>query len=80
VSAITLAIAERESATSAALNGGPGDDGLVLRQVSKRFESAQALTDCSFSVPRGRVLGFLGPNGAIASLLMRGVTARADAE
>jgi hypothetical protein len=32
--------------------------------VSKRFESVQALADCSFSLLHGRILGFLGPNGA----------------
>ena len=53
---------------------GPGsDDGLILRQVSKRFESVQALANCSFSVPRGRMLGFLGPNGAGKTTAMRSI-------
>ena len=33
--------------------------GLSLQHVSKRFESVQALADLSFSVERGRMLGFL---------------------
>lgn len=32
--------------------------------MSKRFESAQVLVDCSFSLLHRRILGFLGPNGA----------------
>lgn len=32
--------------------------------VSRRFGDHQALSDISFSVQRGEVLGFLGPNGA----------------
>jgi ABC-2 type transport system ATP-binding protein len=50
-----------------------GHGGLLLDQVSKRFESVQALDDCSFLVPRGRMLGFLGPNGAGKTTAMRAV-------
>ena len=53
--------------------GSGGDNGLILRHVSKRFESVQALADCSFSVPRGRMLGFLGPNGAGKTTAMRSI-------
>jgi ABC-type multidrug transport system ATPase subunit len=76
---MTLTTAERESATPAALNGRPGDEGLVLGQVSKRFESVQALADCSFSVPRGRVLGFLAPNGAGKTTATRAVSGSSSA-
>jgi hypothetical protein len=37
------------------------ENGLTLWEASKRFGSVQALDDCSFSVERGRMLGFLGP-------------------
>jgi len=37
---------------------------LTFEQVTKRFGAVQALADCSFSVPRGVMVGFLGPNGA----------------
>ena len=37
---------------------------LTFSHVSKRFGVVQALADCSFSVEHGRMLGFLGPNGA----------------
>jgi ABC-type multidrug transport system ATPase subunit len=35
---------------------------LSLQNISKRFGEVQALDGCSFSVERGRMLGFLGPN------------------
>ena len=46
-------LAERD-----ALRESTGPGGLVLRRLSKRFESVLALDDCSFAVPRGRMLGF----------------------
>jgi ABC-2 type transport system ATP-binding protein len=46
---------------------------LALRNVSKRFGSVEALAGCSFSVARGRTLGFLGPNGAGKTTAMRAV-------
>jgi ATPase subunit of ABC transporter with duplicated ATPase domains len=39
-----------------------GDGALAFRDVSKQFGAVRALADCSFSVTRGRMLGFLGPN------------------
>ena len=36
---------------------------LAFTNVSKQFGAVQALDGCSFSVERGRMLGFLGPNG-----------------
>ena len=36
---------------------------LTFAAVSKRFGAVQALDGCSFSVARGRMPGFLGPNG-----------------
>jgi ABC-2 type transport system ATP-binding protein len=46
---------------------------LATKGVSKRFGPVQALDDCSFSVPRGGMLGFLGPNGAGKTTAMRTV-------
>src|SRR6516162_4226160 len=37
---------------------------LVLDQVTKRFGDFTAVDELSFSVPSGRVFGFLGGNGA----------------
>ena len=47
---------------------------IELEQVTKYFGSYPAITDISFSVERGEVLGFLGPNGAGKSTTMKIVT------
>ena len=46
---------------------------LSFSSVSKRFGSVRALDCCSFSVGRGRKLGFLAPNGAGKTAAMRTV-------
>ena len=46
---------------------------LAFEHVSKRFGPVQALDNCSFSIPRGHMLGFLGPNGAGKTTAMRSV-------
>jgi ABC-2 type transport system ATP-binding protein len=47
---------------------------IELEQVTKYFGSYPAITDISFSVDQGEVLGFLGPNGAGKSTTMKIVT------
>ena len=42
-----------------------------IENLSKRFGDTQAVTDASFSVSKGEILGFLGPNGAGKSTTMR---------
>jgi len=37
---------------------------LQIREVSKRFGGLAALTDVSYSVNQGEILGLIGPNGA----------------
>jgi ABC-2 type transport system ATP-binding protein len=37
---------------------------LAARDLRKRFGTAVALDGCSLNAARGRVLGFLGANGA----------------
>jgi ABC-2 type transport system ATP-binding protein len=39
--------------------------------LTKRYRSVTALEDCSFGVPRGEVLGLLGPNGSGKTTLLR---------
>jgi ABC-2 type transport system ATP-binding protein len=65
--------AQRAPCAMNAKSSGDTCDGLVLRDVSKRFGSVQALSECSFSVERGRMVGFLGPNGAGKTTTMRAI-------
>ncbi len=37
---------------------------LSVNEVSKRFGGLQALTEVSFELPEGQILGLIGPNGA----------------
>ena len=37
---------------------------LQVQQVSKRFGGLQALSEMSFDLPEGQILGLIGPNGA----------------
>lgn len=48
---------------------GPGDDILVVRNVSKRFGGRVALEDASLTVGTGSITGVIGPNGSGKSTL-----------
>ena len=39
--------------------------------LTKRYGRRQALTDCTLSIPRGRLIGLVGPNGAGKSTLLQ---------
>lgn len=39
-------------------------DGLVLKNVTKKYGNFTAVSDVSFTVNHGKILGLLGPNGA----------------
>jgi len=47
---------------------------IEVQNLSKRFDTFQAVDDISFSVNKGEVLGFLGPNGAGKSTTMKMIT------
>ena len=40
------------------------------RGLGKRYRRVQALTDCTLSIPAGRVVGLVGPNGARKTTLL----------
>jgi ABC-2 type transport system ATP-binding protein len=44
---------------------------LEVRHLTKRFRTAVAVDDLSFSAPAGRVTGFLGPNGSGKTTTLR---------
>lgn len=56
------------------MTSGPAqNDGLMIEvtNLTKRYAAARAVTDVSFTVQRGEIVGLLGPNGAGKSTIMR---------
>ena len=47
---------------------------IKIEKVSKNYDKQQALTDVSFTLKKGEIVGFLGPNGAGKSTLMKIIT------
>ena len=47
---------------------------LTIEKINKFYDKQQALTDISFSLRKGEIVGFLGPNGAGKSTLMKIIT------
>jgi ABC-type multidrug transport system ATPase subunit len=41
---------------------------VVAEELTKRFGDVLAVDDLSFTLPRGSVAGFLGPNGEVQTL------------
>src|SRR3954469_12126707 len=48
-----------------------GDTVLAADGLGKRYRRRWALTECTLSVPAGRVVGLVGPNGAGKTTLLR---------
>lgn len=44
---------------------------ITIKKASKNYGTQQALSNISFSLKKGEIVGFLGPNGAGKSTLMR---------
>jgi ABC-2 type transport system ATP-binding protein len=54
------------------LDGGPAAPAAVeTRALTKRYRRVTALSDCSVTVPEGRICALIGPNGAGKSTLLR---------
>jgi ABC-2 type transport system ATP-binding protein len=51
---------------------------ITVRNLTRRFGAITAVSDVSFSVAPGEVLGFLGPNGAGKTTTMRMITGYLD--
>ena len=47
---------------------------LEVKNVNKRYGKKMAMTDVSFQVEAGRIVGLIGPNGAGKSTTMRAIT------
>lgn len=47
---------------------------LIINSVTKSYDNQQALTNVSFTLNKGEIVGFLGPNGAGKSTLMKIIT------
>ena len=53
--------------------GDPGALALEVEGISKSFGSTRALSNVTFAVPAGQIIGLLGPNGAGKSTTMKAI-------
>ena len=47
---------------------------LEIKKISKKYGNQEALSNISFSLNKGDIVGFLGPNGAGKTTLMKIIT------
>ena len=47
---------------------------LEIKNISKKYGNQEALSNISFSLNKGDIVGFLGPNGAGKTTLMKIIT------
>ena len=70
----------REPDRAPSPNSRSGEPILVAHDVSKSFKGVQALTDASFDVRRGEILGLVGPNGSGKSTFINVVSGHYPAD
>jgi ABC-2 type transport system ATP-binding protein len=72
-------MSESSESGSAPPSAPPAAPSIRLRDVEKKFGTARALREVTFTVPRGSLCGLVGPNGAGKTTTMRIIVTDLDA-
>lgn len=51
---------------------------IAVHNIKKRFNQKEALSDVSFTIPKGEIFGFLGPSGSGKTTLIKILTAQLE--
>lgn len=51
---------------------------IAVQNIKKRFNRKEALSDVSFTIPKGEIFGFLGPSGSGKTTLIKILTAQLE--
>ena len=51
---------------------------ISVQNIKKRFDKKEALSDVSFTIPKGEIFGFLGPSGSGKTTLIKILTAQLE--